>query len=80
MHITYQALVYTPELVTGVYVRCQGSKTKGFMFKVFECASDAKTGAAGQGVTLREYITDGAEIPEDVKAKAITRKTTEKWK
>lgn len=80
MNITYQALVYTPELVTGVYVRCHGSKRKGYTFKVFECASDAKTGAAGQGFTLREYITDGAEIPESVRTKAIERKTTERWK
>ena len=79
MNITYQAIIYTPALVTGVYVRCYGSKRNGFMFKVFECASNARTGVPGQGYTLREYITDGANIPEDVKTKAIETKTTVLW-
>lgn len=82
MRVTYQSQNYSVELITGRYVRCQGKKGD-YSFKVFETATCWRKGQfygkAGMGYTLREYETDGAEIPNDVKQKAIESKTTEKW-
>lgn len=78
----YRSKTYAPELVTGRYIRCVGSKRKGYRFRIFETA----TGTAGprpgipcHGPTLREYETDGADIPDVVRTKAIETKTTVKW-
>lgn len=82
MRVIYQAARYSPDLVTGVYVRCEGSKRHGYRFRVYEAATGEGRhfgGKPGHGPTLREYETDGAEIPDDVKAKAIRSKQTELW-
>jgi hypothetical protein len=73
MQITYQAKSYTPETVTGKYARVQGKKPN-YMFKVFET-----TGKNGQGCTLREYLTVGQDLPQELKERCIRSKTTEKW-
>lgn len=73
MIVTYQSKNYAPEAVTGRYVRVKGRKGN-YRFKVFET-----TGLNGQGCTLREYTTDGAGIPQELKEKCIKSKTTEKW-
>ena len=84
MQVTYQSPQYSTEPVTGIYVRVQGTARKGYTFKVFETATCWQRGQfygkPGMGYTLREYVTAGALIPEDVKARAITSKTTERWK
>lgn len=73
-YITYQSRDYKPEDVTGIYIRVEGNKKRGYIFKVFETATDKKTGKFGQGFTLREYLTAGKELPEDAKQKAIETK------
>lgn len=83
MEIRYTSPKYDPVNVTGRYIRCQGEKGS-YRFLVIEAASGPKSsrmfaGKPGMGPTLREYLTDGAEIPEDVKARAIASKSTEKW-
>lgn len=77
MRVTYQSPNYSPELVTGRYVRAQGNE-----FKVFEAATGTGTfkDRPGMGYTLCEYITDGSELPEELKALCIVSKVTEKWK
>jgi len=83
MKVTYQARIYQPDLVTGRYVRCQGHKGK-YTFIVFETATcnNSKSmfyGRAGMGYTLREYVSDGSEIPFETRAQAIQSKTTVRW-
>lgn len=83
MIVTYQSSNYDPAKVTGKYVRCEGQKG-AYRFKVFETATcfDKKStffGRPGYGHTLREYTTDGAELPEEIKNKAIATKTTVRW-
>jgi hypothetical protein len=73
MQVTYQSPNYSPEAVTGRYVRVEGRKGN-YRFKVFETI-----GLNGQGATLKEYLTDGADIPQELKEKCIKSKTTEKW-
>lgn len=78
----YRSKTYSPDLVTGRYIRCVGTKRKGYRFRVFETEtanSGPFAGKPGMGYTLREYETDGADIPEDVKQRAIASKMTEKW-
>ena len=77
--IKYQATKYDPQNVTGRYIRCIGQKRKGFTFLVFETETDNRTGKLGCGPTLREYETNGTEIPEEIKAKAIETKQTTLW-
>lgn len=80
---TYRAPGYAPELVTGKYVRAEGSKRKGYQFKVFETATCMTKGQfykrPGFGPTLREYITNGSEIPQSVKDAAMASRSTERW-
>jgi len=83
MKIKYQSSDYSKDKVTGRYVRCEGHKG-AYVFKVFEtetCASKKSQffGQAGMGSTIREYETDGADIPDDVKKRAIASKSTELW-
>lgn len=83
MQPTYQAKMYAPELVTGKYVRVEG-KRGNYQFKVFETATclDKKSrfyGRAGMGFTLREYMTTGDKLPEELKQRCIKSKTTERW-
>lgn len=77
MKTIYQSSTYSPERVTGHYVRCTGRKG-AYVFRVFE----AETGPRGPGMgyTLREYDTSGDELPDDLKQRCIASKTTEKWK
>lgn len=77
----YQAARYAPELVTGRYVRCTG-RQGAYVFRVIEAASgEGKhfAGKPGHGPTLREYDTDGAELPADLVARCIASKQTELW-
>lgn len=78
MQVTYQSPTYTPALVTGRYVRYERG-----MFKVFETATCNRKGQffrmPGMGYTLREYITDGAKLPKNVKNAAKESRTTVKW-
>lgn len=80
MKETYRRDTYKPELVTGVYVRVQGSKKTGYTFVVSETASAWIRGVEhpGHGVTLREYITTGEELPEDFREQCTKLKTTMK--
>lgn len=79
MQIKYQATKYDPKNVTGRYIRCIGQKRKGYMFLVFETETDKRTGMLGCGPTLREYETEGNEIPEELKKRAIATKQTTLW-
>lgn len=82
MKIVYQSISYAPELVTGSYVRCTGVKP-GYTFRVYEaCTPKSGTfkGKPGMGPTLREYDCDGSELPEELRARCIASKQTEKWK
>lgn len=78
----YRSTNYQPELVTGWYVRCEGRKG-AYTFRVFETATGTGPhfgGKPGHGPTLREYDTDGAELPEELKARCIASKFTTWWK
>ncbi|ATI17967.1 hypothetical protein [Aeromonas phage AS-yj] len=70
IQIRYQASNYSPELVTGRYVR--EDFDGGYL--VVEAATNFVKGPfygkLGHGPTLREYITDGSEIPQHVKDEA----------
>lgn len=81
MKIRYQASSYTPELVTGKYVRCDGRKG-AYRFITFETATCMQRGPhyrkAGYGYTLREYETDGSELPEDFRDLCIRSKNMER--
>lgn len=76
MKVIYQAASYDPEKVTGHYVRCVGKKPH-YRFRVFETST--LKGKPGMGPTLREYDCDGSELPEELKARCIKSKQTEKW-
>lgn len=81
MKVIYQAASYDPEKVTGRYVRCGGKKPH-YRFRVYETStptSGAFKGKPGMGPTLREYDCDGSELPEELKARCIKSKQTEKW-
>ena len=71
--VPYQSKDYLPENVTGKYARVEGRKPN-YRFKIFET-----TGPNGKGRTLREYLTNGEELPQDLKERCIKSKTTEKW-
>lgn len=64
---TYKARSYSPELVTGRYVR--ENQAGGYL--VVESSTCMRKGPfygkLGMGPTLREYITDGEEIPQSIK-------------
>lgn len=71
MEVIYQATSYEPDIVTGRYVRFQGKK-RGF--RVFEAATGRSRnfeGRPGMGPTLREWDTDGTDLPADVKDRAL---------
>lgn len=72
MKIIYQSRLYNSNAVTGVYVRCHGRKGS-YLFRTYET-----TGQKGQGPTVREYDTDGAELPEAFRDQCIASKQTEK--
>jgi hypothetical protein len=73
--ILYEAREYAPGRVAHRYVRpARGSLRKGG-FIIFECAAP-KVAGIGAGPTLREVLTDGEAIPEDVRKEARARKTT----
>ncbi len=82
MRVTYQASTYRPERVTGRYVRCEGRKPN-YTFKVFETATCEQKGQffgkPGMGYTLREYVSDGAEIPAAIRDECIKTKSTTRW-
>lgn len=78
MHEVYKSRNYSPELVTGRYVRCSGKKG-AYVFRVFETMSGKGDNARGMGPTLREYDCDGTELPDELRAKCIASKSTEKW-
>jgi len=73
MIVKYQSKTFDPANVTGKYARVEGRKPH-YRFKVFET-----TGKNGQGATLREYITNGEELPQELKERCIKSKSTEKW-
>lgn len=58
----YRAREYTPDRVTGRYVRGLG----GGKWRVFECADGVGrfAGQPGHGPTLREWETDGEGLPD----------------
>lgn len=76
MKITYESPNYTPERVTGRYVRCEGRKC-AYRFIVSE--TESRFGRPGDGPTIREYITDGSELPEEFRNRCIKSKMTEHW-
>lgn len=80
MKIVYRSVSYAPEKVTGVYVRCSGSKNDGYVFRVFEAATGvgAFAGKAGCGPTLREFDCDGSQFTEQFRAQCIASKSAEK--
>lgn len=81
MKITYESPDYTPEHVTGRYVRCEGRKG-AYTFKVIESTTGTGkyfNGKPGHGPTIREYVTDGAELPEELRNRCIASKLTELW-
>lgn len=81
MNITYQSPNYLPDRVTGRYVRCEG-RAGAYSFRVIEAASGTGKqfgGKPGMGPTIREYMTDGAELPADLRDRCIKSKSTEKW-
>jgi hypothetical protein len=81
MKIIYQSEHYKPELVTGRYVRCDGRKG-AYRFVIIEASSGQRKpflGKPGHGPTLRQYETDGAELPPELREKCIKDKNTEKW-
>lgn len=79
--IVYESQRFSPDLVTGRYVRVEGSRKNGYVFRVFETATGTGrfAGKPGHGPTLREYLTDGAELPAELRTKCIESKMTEKW-
>jgi hypothetical protein len=82
MKVIYQASTYTPELVTGLYVRCHGRKG-AYLFRVIEAASGQAhpfKGKPGHGNTLREYDCDGSGLPVELRDRCIASKRTELWK
>lgn len=80
MQITYTSPNYKPKDVTGRYARVEPC---GKQFKVFEAATCWQKGQfyakPGMGYTLREYITDGAEIPEALRNEMIASKNTHRY-
>jgi hypothetical protein len=76
--IIYTSTNYDPAKVSGRYVRCVGDKREGYNFRVYETICD-RNGNPGRGPTLREYETDGTEIPEEIKARAIKTKHMTLW-
>lgn len=78
--IVYQSSTYEPQLVTGVYVRCNGRKS-AYTFRVFEAATGTGlfAGKPGHGPTLREYDCDGSELPADLRERCIASKQMERW-
>lgn len=75
MKVIYQSSRYGNEKVTGIYARCEGRKG-AYRFRFFETASLA-VGKPGQGGTLREYMTDGAELTTAQRELLIKSKQTE---
>lgn len=81
MKVIYQSTNYAPELVTGKYVRCNGRKPN-YSFRVFETATGTGrwSGQPGMGSTLREYDTDGEDLPTSLKERCIASKQMHAWK
>lgn len=78
----FKSKSYHPDNVTGRYISYLGEGK----FKVVEsetCKSPQSVffGKPGMGFTIREYITDGEEIPENLKTKAVNNDTVHqvKW-
>lgn len=83
MRVVYQSRCYRSENVTGRYVRVLES-TPRYMFRVFEAETCKTKGSRhfnkhGFGGTIREYDTDGRELPEELKAICIKTKEVHKW-
>lgn len=80
MREVYKSASYKPELVTGRYVRVSGRKG-AYTFRVFETSTGTGhfAGKRGYGPTLLEYDCDGSELPDELKARCIASKKTEKW-
>lgn len=81
MKVVYQSKDYSPDRVTGRYVRCSGRKPN-YTFRVFETVSGQarwNLGRPGCGPTIREYDTDGSDLPDELVSRAIASKQTEKW-
>jgi len=82
MKVIYQSPNYSLDEVTGKYVRVSGKKGK-YLFTVFETETcwtkGTNYGKPGMGYTIKEYITDGSELPIELRDKCIKSKTTEKW-
>lgn len=75
MKVIYQAATYGSAKITGIYARCEGRKG-AYRFRFFETASH-KNGKPGQGGTLREYVTNGAELTTAQRELLIKSKQTE---
>lgn len=75
--IVYQSAGYAPERVTGRYARRQ---RKG-LYRVFEAATGTGrfAGKPGMGPTLREWETDGSDIPADVRERLDASRVTQEW-
>ena len=97
MQVTYQSSDYSPEQVTGRYVRVakkwdirlklktppKPGRPKR-MFLVFETATcllknSSFYGRPGFGYTIREYLTDGSDLPEELKQRCIESQETKQW-
>lgn len=81
MNIIYESQRYSSDYVTGKYVRLMES-TPNFVFRVFEtstCESGYFKGMPGRGPTIREYDTNGENIPDNIKQEAILTKQMVEW-
>lgn len=78
MDIKYQSQNYDQERVTGRYVRVEGRKGN-YRFRVFETITCGRTGKLGHGPTIREYVFDGSDMPDNIRDKCIKDKHTEEW-
>lgn len=74
----YRATSYAPERVTGRYLQRRSAR-EGGGYRVAETATGTGrfSGRPGYGPTLREYVTDGAEIPELIRERATDWQTVQ---
>lgn len=82
MQLAYVSKFYSPEKVTGRYVRIEGSARKGYRFRIMEtetAQSGPRKGNPGQGYTLREYTVAAGFLPEEIEARARATKQTILW-
>lgn len=81
MQVTFKSWCYVPEDVTGRYARVIHAFEHAGRFKVLEVMTAKRgpfKGIPGMGPTIREYITDGAELPADIRERCVATGTTQR--